>query len=87
MVIITSEKNCSLCNRKIVLDEHPAGLVFADKHFLCEDCSTKHSKDDLIMWTKSIMHSPQTGMPIALWLIHEQNKDKTIMTSMKKLDG
>lgn len=26
------------------------------------------------------MQSPNNGMPIALWLIHEQNKDKNLMT-------
>jgi hypothetical protein len=29
------------------------------------------------------MQSPNSGMPIALWLIHEQNKDKTMMTFKK----
>ena len=26
------------------------------------------------------MQNPFNGMPIGLWLIHEQNKDKTMMT-------
>jgi len=29
------------------------------------------------------MQSSENGMPIALWLIHEQNKEKTMMTVKK----
>jgi hypothetical protein len=29
------------------------------------------------------MQSPVDGMPIALWLVHEQNKDKTMMSARK----
>jgi len=47
---------------------------------LCEDCCSNHSEEDLSNWTKTVMQDPQNGMPIALWLIHEQNKDKTMMT-------
>jgi len=32
----------------------------------------------------TIMQDPSGGMPIALWLIHEQNKDKTIMSMSTK---
>jgi hypothetical protein len=27
-------------------------------------------------WTQNVMRRPEVGMPISLWLIHEQNKDK-----------
>ena len=67
----------------MTLSEHPSGLVFEDEHFLCEDCRNTHSEEDLMNWTKTVMQSPQNGMPIALWLIHEQNKDKTIMSGTK----
>jgi len=73
-----------VCNKKILLDEHPLGLVFKDEHFLCEECSDKHSKEDLSKLSKTIMQSSENGMPIALWLIHEQNKDKTMMTFKSK---
>ena len=53
------------------------------EHFICEDCCDNHSEDDLTRWTKTTMHDPDNGMPIALWLLHEQNKDKTMM-SIKK---
>ena len=79
----TAEKTCSLCNRKIVLSENLSGLVFNDEHFLCEDCCEHNSEDELMNWTKTIMQDPTKGMPIALWLIHEQNKNKTMMSSTK----
>ena len=69
-----------VCNQKMLLVEHPLGLVFKDEHFLCEKCNDKHSKEDLSKLSKTIMQSRHNGMPIALWLIHEQNKDKTMMT-------
>jgi hypothetical protein len=62
------------------LNENPSGLVFNDKHFLCEDCCSNHSEDDLTNWTKTVMQKPGSGMPIALWLIKEQNKNKVMMT-------
>ena len=72
-----------ICNRKISLNEHPLGLVFKDQHFVCEDCSDKHTNGEISKLSKSMMQSPRNGMPIALWLIHEQNKDKTMMTVKK----
>ncbi|UCH71428.1 MAG: hypothetical protein JSW62_03245 [Thermoplasmatales archaeon] len=78
-----SEETCSLCSRKISLNENPSGLVFNDEHFVCEDCCANQSEEDMANWTKSVMQSPQNGMPIGLWLIHEQNKNKTMM-SIKK---
>jgi len=73
-----------ICSQKMLLDEHPLGLVFKDKHFVCESCSSKHSKEEISKLTKTIMQSQYNGMPIALWLIHEQNKDKTMMTIQNK---
>lgn len=83
MVFYTIEKTCVKCSRRITLSENLSGLVFNDKLFLCEDCRSRHSEEDLTNWTKTIMQSPQNGMPIALWLIHEQNKDKIIMSGSK----
>jgi len=74
------EKTCDLCSRRIALNENPSGLVFNDKHFLCEDCCSSHSEEDLANWTNTVMQKPGSGMPIALWLIKEQNKNKTMMT-------
>jgi len=78
-----SVKTCSICSQEISLDENPSGLVFNDEHFVCEDCCTNHSGEDIMNWTRSIMQSPESGMPIALWLIHEQNKDKPLMSTKK----
>jgi hypothetical protein len=75
------EKTCGVCSKKISLSDHPLGLVFEDKIFVCENCSNKHSRVELSKLNKTIMQSSENGMPIALWCIHEQNKDKTMMTS------
>ncbi len=77
------EKTCSICSRKFSLSQNPLGLVFSDEHFVCEECSDRRNKEKLSKLTKTIMQSPEGGMPIALWLLHEQNKDKTMMTFKK----
>ena len=67
----------------ISLTDHPFGLVFEDEHFVCEDCCKEHSDEQIFSISKSVMKNPDKGMPIALWLIHEQNKDKPMMSSKK----
>jgi len=85
VVLKTVEKTCEICSKKFLLAEHPAGLVFKDTHFICEDCSSDHKEEQKIKnFTKTTMQHPTNGMPIALWLIHEQNKDKTMMTFKNK---
>jgi len=83
VVFKISEKTCSICSRKFTLNQNLSGLVFSDEHFVCEECSATRNKEQLTKLTKTIMQSPHNGMPIALWLIHEQNKDKTMMTFKK----
>jgi len=78
-----TEKTCSVCNRNFSLNDNLAGLVFNNKHFVCEDCCTNKSDDDVISSAKTTMQSSQNGMPIVLWLIHEQNKNKPLMSSKK----
>jgi ribosome-binding protein aMBF1 (putative translation factor) len=80
---IMPEKTCEICSRKISLKEHPSGLVFRDEIFVCEDCADKHSHEEIKRFTKTTMQNPENGMPIGLWLIHEQNKNKTMMTVKK----
>jgi hypothetical protein len=77
------EKTCEICSKKILLHEHLSGLVFRDEFFVCEECIGKHSLEEIQRFTKTIMQNPENGMPIGLWLIHEQNKDKTMMTVKK----
>jgi hypothetical protein len=69
----------------MVLSENPSGLVFGDKHFICEDCCESHPKEEFKNIANTVMHMSQKGQPIALWMIHEQNKDKIMMTSKGKL--
>lgn len=79
----TPEKKCSVCSRKFSLSKNPNGLVFEDEHFICEDCCNNKIEENFEDFNKSVMRTDNNGMPIALWLIHEQNKDKTMMSSKK----
>ena len=80
---VMSEKTCEMCKTRFHLHEHEQGLVFGDKFFICQDCSENTSKEDLLNWTQTIMRTRKTGMPIALWLLHEENKDKLIFSKTK----
>jgi hypothetical protein len=73
------EKTCSICSKKFSLSKNPSGFVIGDEFFVCEE----HSEEELFKWTKTTMKNPEGGMPIGLWLIHENNKDKTMMTVKK----
>ena len=77
------EHTCLICNSRIDLKKNPSGLVFDDKHFICQDCRTNHSDNEINNLTKTVMQSSQKGMPIAIWIIHEQNKDKIMMSGNK----
>lgn len=85
MVEKIPEKTCIVCSKKFSLHENPSGLVFENEKFICEDCCKKHQDKDISEITNTIMHDSSNGMPIALWLIHEENKDKTMMTTKRKL--
>jgi len=50
---------------------------------VCEDCCRKESDQKIKENFKTTMQNPDSGMPIALWLLHEENKDKTMMTVKK----
>jgi hypothetical protein len=78
-----SEKICEICSNKISLSDHLFGLVFQDNLFICQDCTKKHTHEEIRCFTKTTMQNPINGMPIGLWLIHEQNKNKTMMTVKK----
>lgn len=77
------KRTCEICSKKITLSDHPLGLVFQDEIFICQECTKKHTDNEIKCFTKTTMQDPIKGMPIGLWLIHEQNKDKTMMTSKK----
>lgn len=74
---------CGVCKTEIDLNDHQSGLVFEDKIFVCEDCCNSTSEHDMTEWSQSIMQKSGTGMPIGLWLIHEQNKDKPMLSRTK----
>ena len=77
------EKTCMVCSKKFSLHEHQSGFVFKDTHFVCQSCTDKHDHEEIKSLTKTTMQDQFSGMPIGLWLIHEQNKDKTMMTVVK----
>jgi hypothetical protein len=70
------KKTCEMCKNKFHLYEHQMGLVFNDKFFICQDCQTHKSNQEIIEWTQGVMRRLEFGMPISLWLINEQNKDE-----------
>ncbi len=76
-------RTCNVCKTGIDLNDHQSGLVFEDKIFVCESCCHSTSEHDMKEWSQSIMKESGEGMPIALWLIHEQNKDKRMFTKQK----
>jgi hypothetical protein len=76
-----NEKTCKVCNKHFLPEEHRLGIVVGDHHFVCEPCAKKMENDPVSV--HSIMIDVTKEMPIALWLINEENKDKPFM-SVKK---
>lgn len=77
-------KKCEICEKDFDLRNNRLGLVLDEDHFICESCNKQLTDDDREHLPVSVMHSEVREMPIALWLIQEQNKDKPFM-SIKKL--
>ncbi|MCX6664800.1 MAG: hypothetical protein NT038_01880 [Euryarchaeota archaeon] len=77
------ERTCEKCKHIIDLNEHKSGLVFEDKMFICEPCSNHTPEQEIKELSQSVMHRSGTGIPIALWLVHEQNKDKRMFSKKK----
>lgn len=78
-----SEKMCEMCKQKFHLQEHQSGLVFDDKFFICEECRTNTPEQEIMEWSQSTMRS-SAAMPISLWLIQEQNKNKPPFSHRKE---
>ena len=75
------KKICGVCNRDFSLEQNKMGLVLDDEVFVCEDCNRHLNDEDKTLFSYStVMHAPRKEMPIALWLIKEQNKDKPFMS-------
>lgn len=74
-------KICGVCNQDFQLEENRLGVVFDDELFVCEDCHQKMNENEKNQFFSStVMRIPHKEMPIALWLIQEQNKDKPFMS-------
>ena len=77
-------KSCGICSSPIDLHENQKGLVFDDKLFVCEHCASSKSEHELIEWSSKMLRCEGSGMPIGLWLIHEQNSDKPLFSTKKR---
>ena len=73
-------RKCEICEKDFDLHHNRLGLVIDEHHFICESCNKELSDDDRENLPVSVMHSEVKEMPIALWLIQEQNKDKPFMS-------
>lgn len=82
--IFMIERSCEICKSKIELSDNSTGLVFDDRFFICSDCQANKSEEEIQEFCNSVMQHPDNGMPIALWLIHEHNKDMPIFSQKKR---
>ena len=71
-------KTCKVCDKNFSLHENKLGVVFDDEFFVCEKCIELNGDFENIIPEDSCTFSKK--MPIALWLIQEQNKDKHFMS-------
>ena len=76
-------KICDICNQHFHPDENRSGMVINEDHFVCEHCTKKLDTDEMQI-PSSIMTDETKTMPIALWLIQEENKDKPFMSIKKR---
>ncbi|MEM0466001.1 MAG: hypothetical protein QXX20_00150 [Candidatus Thermoplasmatota archaeon] len=77
------QRICEICKHTIDLNDHLKGLVFDDTIFVCEECCSHAPDDRLAHWSHTSLKLSECGMPIGLWLIHEQNKDKPLFGKAK----
>ena len=80
MVKSMDKKICNKCNTHFSPNDHELGLVVNDSIFICEDCHHKMIESDEVINIVSSTKLDQKEMPIALWLIEQQNKGKNFMS-------
>ena len=76
-------KWCGICKNEIDVNEEQGGLVFDDQWFVCEHCVGHTPEEKIRDWSSKMAGSPGCGMPIALWLIQENNKDKPMFSKKR----
>lgn len=84
MVSAMTKKVCKICNKDMDLHQNRSGVVIDNKFFICEQCHETADVEEEGFDLSSIMSAKHKEMPIALWMIQEQNKDKTFMSIKKR---
>ena len=77
------EKICKKCQNAFSPVENSQGIVIDNNIFVCEDCHQHTTEDNLFEEFSSSKQILNNEMPIALWLIKEQNKGKSFMSRKK----
>jgi len=77
------EKICNKCHTAFSPVENSQGIVIDNNIFVCEDCHQHTAEENLFEEFSSSKQILNNEMPIALWLIKEQNKGKTFMSRKK----
>ena len=77
------EKICNKCHTAFSPVENSQGIVIGNNIFICEDCHDHNTDEDLSEEFSSSKQILNNEMPIALWLIKEQNKGKSYMSRKK----
>ena len=77
------EKICHKCHTAFSPVENGQGIVIDNHVFICEDCHQKNTDESVFEEFSSSKQILNNEMPIALWLIKEQNKGKSFMSRKK----
>ena len=77
------EKICHKCHTTFSPVEHGQGVVIDNNIFICEDSHQKNTDERSFEEFSSSKQIINNEMPIALWLIKEQNKGKSFMSRKK----
>jgi len=75
----SSKVTCDVCQSDMILGKNLSGLVVDDEFFACEHCCQTLTRTELMDWTKSKMASANSVRPIGLWVIEQQNENKSKM--------
>lgn len=75
---LDSQGVCDFCKKEIFFDENLSGLVIFNKFFVCEECCTNTTNNDLSYWAEMKNAKLTDIKPIALWQMEEKHKTRLI---------